>query len=286
MKVINHDPAHTPAHGDVIAGMPNAVYHRHPSINNSGLSLMARSPAHYRYGPARQQTRAMVIGNALHSAILEPEIFSRDFVNAGTSDRRASEYKQAVKVIGDADRVLTGPEHDNIAVAVAAVWASASSRRVIETAELREASVFATDPVTGVMVRIRPDLWGDGIMTDVKKTQDARAPAFERAIMNYRYHVQAALYADAWEWATGEKVREFRFLAIEEQPPHAVKIYRIDDTALAEGRRMYREALDLYARCLERDEWPAYDCSEPELIGLPSWLVAQIENDMEVQIDE
>lgn len=287
-NVIQYNPEHDPASGDIITGMPIQIYHAHEnSISNSGLSLIARSPAHYRYGPPRTPSRAQVIGQALHSCLLEPELFEREYINAGTPNRTASEYKQAVNQIGDPSRVLTQPEHDNIRMAVESVWAQSGPRALLESDDHRELSVFATDPETGVMVRIRPDIIaGGGVLIDLKKTQDARAPAFERAIMNYRYHVQAALYMDAWRWASGDSTLSWQFLAVEEQPPHAAKIYELDDTALAEGRKLYREALDQYAHCLERDEWPAYPCDEPELIGLPSWRVAQIEDEMEVNIDE
>lgn len=288
MRIIDYHPDMIPRPGDIIAGMPNSVYHASDGISKSGLDLVARSPAHYRYGPPRAASRAMEIGSAMHSALLEPEMFARDYVNSGATDRRSTEYKQALKSLGDADRVLTQGEHDQIAGAVAALWAQDGPRLLLNSATFREMSVFATDPETGMMVRARPDIvcLFSAVMADLKSTQDARVPAFERAIMNYRYHVQAAYYMDVWEWATGERIEEFDILAVESAPPHAAKIYRMDDTAIAEGRRSYREALNIYARCFERDDWPGYENDAPELIGLPDWLVAQIENNMEVSIDE
>lgn len=287
MRIIDYHPDMIPQPGDIITGMPNAIYHASVGISKSGLDLVARSPAHYRYGPPRTASRTMELGSAMHSALLEPDLFAREYVNSGAADRRASEYKQAVKSIGDTGRVLTQSEHDQIAGAVAALWAQEGPRLLLNSATHRELSVYATDPETGVSVRVRPDIvcQRSGVMADLKSTQDARAPAFERSIMNYRYHVQAAFYMDVWEWATGDRINEFLILAVESAPPHAAKIYRVDDTAIAEGRRCYREALNAYADCLIRDEWPGYENDAPELIGLPDWLVAQIENEMEVITD-
>jgi len=144
----------------------------------------------------------------------------------------------------------------------------------------RELSLFTVDPVTGVKVRVRYDLLSGGEAVDVKSTQDARPAEFAKSIFNYSYHMQAALYCDAWEWENGWDLDAFRFIAIETEMPHAAMAYLLDWTALEEGRRMYREALNMYAACERSGEWPAYHCEADELIGLPQWRVAQIENEL------
>ena len=58
-----------------VTDMPADVYHAHDSISNTGLKLMMRSPAHYKYQERKESTRAMVLGSALHMACLEPDIF-------------------------------------------------------------------------------------------------------------------------------------------------------------------------------------------------------------------
>ena len=257
----------------IITDMSNADYHAHDSISKSGLDLIARSPAHFRYQEKREPTRAMVIGSALHAAVLEPELFASQYMLLrNVSDRRASEYKQAVAVHG-ADFVLTGSEADYVAGMQETVRSHAYAGRVLSEPGRAELSVITTDPVTGIAVRCRFDwLTNAGLALDLKTTVDARADAFSRSVANYRYHVQAAFYSDVWSWETGETLHGFEFLAVEKSMPHALAVYRLDDEALAEGRRLYREALNLYADCLERDEWPAYG-SDPQWLCLPSWAV-------------
>ena len=46
--------------------LSNAEYHAHPAISKSGLDLMSRSPAHYRYRAASKPSRTMEIGTAIH----------------------------------------------------------------------------------------------------------------------------------------------------------------------------------------------------------------------------
>lgn len=266
----------------ITESMSNNAYHAAEGISKSGLALILRSPAHFRYPEPKEPTRAMVIGSALHAAILEPELFASQYMLLkDVKDRRASEYKQAVAVHG-ADFVLTGKEADYVAGMQESVRCHPYARQALLQPGRAELSVSSKDPVTGVVVRIRPDWLPDsGPMLDLKTTLDARYDAVSRSVVNYTYHMQQAFYQDVWEWETGEK-RPFEFLFIEKAMPHACKTYRLDEEAIQEGRRMYRQALNLYAECLERDEWPAYD-AEPEYMSLPTWA---IDTDIDTEEEE
>lgn len=265
-----------------IANMPNSVYHSHTEgISSSGLKTVLRSPAHYRFRSEAKTSRAMEMGTAIHTALLEPELFKRDYVLLkDVADRRASEYKQAVKVHGS-ELVLTAPESDKIAGMQEAVLSNSAMAARINGQGWRELSLFVTCPDTGVLVRVRFDLLlADGTIVDLKKTQDARPDAFSRAIDNYGYDLSAALYVDALSWVTGEQ-HTFEFAVVEEEMPHGHKLYRPCDTTLAEGRRKYREALALFAECDKTGVWHNLACDDVEVISLPSYRLAQIENELE-----
>ena len=263
--------------------LTNEQYHDHDSISKSGLDLVARSPAHYRYAEQREPTRAMVIGSAVHAAILEPEVFASQYMLLrDVKDRRASEYKQAVSVHG-ADFVLTGTEADYVSGIQESVQQHTKLRSLLAADGRAELSVITKDPITGVAVRCRFDwLTHAGVPVDLKTTLDARPDAFSRSVSNYRYHVQAAFYCDVWELETGEKLDRMVFAALEKAMPHAVQLYMLDDEAMAVGRKLYREALNVYADCLESGHWPAYG-EDVQLLNLPPWAV---EYEDEEQDDE
>lgn len=264
-----------------IADMPNEVYHSYPEgVSSSGLKDVLRSPAHYFFREQSEPSRAMEIGTAIHTALLEPERFKTDYVLLKeVKDRRASEYKEAVKVHGS-ELVLTGKEADNVAGMQEAVLANPLMSSRLNGKGWRELSLFVRDPETQVLVRVRFDLLlEDGTIVDVKKTQDARPDAFSRAIDNYGYDLSAALYADALEWATGEPAT-FEFAAVEEKLPHGHKLYQPCTTTLQEGRRKYKEALGVFAECTSSGVWPSLPCEAPEIISLPSYRMAQIENEL------
>lgn len=284
MKVIEYTPGMTIEAGMLVTGMPNDIYHSWPgSISKSGLDLVLRSPAHYLYAARREPTRAMEIGTAIHTALLEPERFKNEYVLLKeVKDRRQPEYKAAVAVHGS-ERVLVSSEVDDVVGMAEAVYANPLASKWLKKDGMRELTVFANDPETGVLVRCRFDiLTDDGHAVDLKKSIDARPDAFSRAVDNYAYHMQDAFYSDVFEWATGFPLESFRFLVIEPSLPHASMVYRLDETARREGRRMYREALDIYADCVFHGHWPSYQSTDDEVISLPAWRLNQIENEMEV----
>jgi exodeoxyribonuclease VIII len=271
MKIIDYSEL-TPelaAQGCMVLNMPNDAYHSYAGISKSGLDLVARSPAHYAYRSPNEPTRAMVIGSATHAAILEPEVFAKQYMLLrDVTDRRTSAYKQAVEQFG-ADNVLTGTEADSVTGMQAALQLNHAAKFRLDAFGWCEVACFATDPVTGVLVKCKFDkLTLDYLGVDLKTTQDLRD--FGKSVANYRYHVQAAFYADVFEWATGEQLKGFEFLAVEKDAPNASRIFVLDTPSFDYGRKLYRQALDIYAECLRNDEWPM-PAGDVEYITLPYW---------------
>lgn len=287
-------PDDTPAANDdrprfepgIYTDISNSDYHASHGISNSGLSRIAQSPAHFKYPKAKSSTRAMEIGSAIHCAILEPERYIQDYRVVECDARTSSLYKAACKD-RDSSLVLTMAEADNVNGMQESAYRNMSAASLLlDTLASRELSVYAKDPETGLLVKCRFDLLTkDLIALDLKKTQDARADAFSRSIFNYWYHRQAAFYSDVLFWATGERLKAWKFLAMEEQSPYACKVYQLDEEAMEIGRVEYRMALDTYAECVESGEWPAYGGDE-EVISLPGWAFSKFEDQLEVEFGD
>jgi exodeoxyribonuclease VIII len=255
--------------------LSNAEYHAHLAISKSGLDLMSRSPAHYRFRAPRKPSRAMELGTAIHTAILEPDRFAAEYMLlSGVDDRRSSVYKEATKQYGT-ERVLTGAEADQVAGMQESVAGNRHAQNMLRHADARtELSIITTDPVTGVPVKCRFDLLVGNRALDLKSTADARPDAFCKSIANYRYHVQAAFYTDVFHWETGDNLAAFGFFAVESDMPHANAIYVLDDDSLEFGRKLYRRDLDLYAECLNSGNWPALSL-DPQILSLPAWAMKE-----------
>lgn len=257
-----------------ITGMPNELYHAHgDSISNSGLKLISRSPAHYKYQPEREPTRNLVIGSALHMAVLEPHAYEKTYINSFASDRRAKCYKDLAEAYGE-EFVLTADEGNKIESIADSLWDK--YKDLLSLPGNNELSGFSADPETGVMCRHRFDkLTDSGIGIDLKTTIDARPDAFSRSIYSYGYHMQAAFYADQYDWITGGMLTDFIFLVVESSAPYACKSYRINGESLEIGRDIYRKCLNEYAQCRESGIWSAYEDHGIEEISIPSWAIMQ-----------
>lgn len=261
-----------------IEGMPDSVYHSLPGISNSGLSMVARSPAHYAFRAQREPSRAMAIGSAFHAALLEPERFAVEWqIVRDVNDRRKAEYKDAAKVYGG-EKTLTDREGNSVEVMASSVASNKEAREILNAKGYAELSAFAIDPETKAPIRARYDwITADGRVLDVKKTQDCRERAFQNSVYSYRYHCQEAMYSHVYELITGVQLESFSFLAIEEQPPCANIVWTLDALAKDIGRKEYRSALDAYALCAGNGEWPAYPESSG-LLSLPEWVLMQYDD--------
>ena len=264
--------------------LSNEDYHRSTPIGSTGLKRILQSPAHFRYPKKFDSTRAKETGTAIHCAIWEPERFLTDYRIVECDARTSALYKAACKDMPK-DRVFTSAEFENIKGMQAGAMRNTKTRQLIEMPGRCELSLFTVHPGTGVAVKCRYDKLSDsGMPIDLKKTQVSSRDAFSRSVHAYGYHISAAFYMDCWEWQYGEKLDVMRWLAVEEQSPHVAMRYRPDPDALMIGRAMYTEALEIYAKCLDRDEWPGYD--DEEELPLPSWAVGQFEEGLEVNIDD
>jgi exodeoxyribonuclease VIII len=76
----------------VYSDISNESYHSGPGISKSGLDLIHRSPLHFRHAYAadndnRPDTKAYFIGREIHSLVLEPELFYREYALAFSRDQ-------------------------------------------------------------------------------------------------------------------------------------------------------------------------------------------------------
>lgn len=140
-----------------------------------------------------------------------------------------------------------------------------------------EKSYFWTDKATGLKLKIRPD-WlilddhGNILgIVDVKSAREASKDRFARAIDQYGYDIQAAMYSDAISAAVGYEV-PFYFAASEKDGPCAVACYKASQSMIITGRRKMKAALMLIQDSIRTGRWDSYQPNgEIEEIDLPRY---------------
>lgn len=251
-------------------GMANADYHSGPGVSKSQLDRVSQAPALLewsRNAPNDESSTAAKQGTALHSLLLEPHLFERDYVVAPEFDARTKAGKEARANFAAAHAgrvILTADEWDALRYQRDSVMAHPEARALLGIkGGHAEASAYWEDPDTGLLCRCRPDWWPvPELIVDIKTTDDASKRAFSYSIRDYRYHVQDSFYTDGVTAATGCQVEDFVFLVVgkkRELGRYPVRVYRLDDESRKMGRWLYRNDLETVADCQRTGEWPGVE---------------------------
>jgi len=276
--------------GYILKHISNEEYHASTAISKSGLDLIAKSPAHYHAEKInedpelkRERTKSLDIGTAFHLLALEPESFDANI--AVDADKyptkkecgRTIEEQRAEFAAANAGKVIIRESDldSKLRKMADSIRNHPAARYLLQGKGMVEASIFCKDTIHGVNCRVRPDwLREDGLIIDLKTTKDASASGFDKAIWNYRYHVQAAFYMDMYEVVTGKRSPGFVLIPVENTAPflagEPVLIEEGDDW-LNIGRRAYLENIETYARCLETGKWPGYGEKVRKSMPMP-WM--------------
>lgn len=270
-----------PARQGLILGMSNADYHAHPALSCSKLKDFMVCPANY-YGlhldpdmPAREETVGQRAGTLLHTLVLEPETFDQRYAIGPDCTRAAKAWKEWEESLLQEVAAIKRDEHD------AARRQAASLRRHTEVADLltsgyAEASVFWTDPETGLECRCRPDwlheLEEGWIVLDIK-TGPANPGEFSRQCARMAYDVQEAFYTPGIEIATGKPVLAFLFGVVETTIPYLSSCPMLDDDSRESARRKVRRAMGKFAECHNNNHWPGYE--GVETVRLPAYAIEE-----------
>lgn len=257
--------------------MTESAYRADPRPSITQLAkLDSMPPAHARVAWARPATPAMLLGTAVHTAILEPHAFSDRYARMIDGvDRRTTAGKQKwAAFVGDCgEREVLSQDDWDTAQAIAANVQRCDAAKFLRLCGAIEVPLFAD--IAGVACKGRPDAVGTkgagtGILVEVKTTSGlATAEEFERAIDRWSYGFQAAGYSMLAE-ACGTPVRHVIYVVCETSPPFGVGVFRLLDPVVEWYRPRVEQAASLYATCARLNEWPGHPSGVQE-IGLPRW---------------
>jgi len=261
--------------GSKTIDISNRLYHADKScVSSSALKELLRSPAHYHAylsGERSTETPAMLFGTAVHTRLLEPDVYATEYVVSPFTDRRSKESKE-FELANASRQIITQEQADLLERISDSVSSHKTANHLIKSG-LKEQTIIWQDRETGIWLKIRPDCLSieEGICLDVKKTQDATPDAFGRTCVNYDYDVQAALYLMGLREVM-ERDFDFAFLAVEERPPCGCALYAAPLEMLHRGTIRVRKALYALAECRETGEWPSYQPhGNYDLLSWPSW---------------
>lgn len=260
--------------------IPNADYHAGPGISKSILDLAHKAPAlvewNRRAPRDEQAVGATDLGDAFHALLLEPERFHSDFIVAPAVDRRTKAGKEEYAEFLDAARgrkVLDADDARKLGLMRESALAHPFARRLLEAEGDVEASIYWTDPDTGLLCRCRPDkrVTAHRILLDVKTCADVAR--FATSVEEYRYHVQDAFYSEGEARCFGEPPAAFLFLVVStslDAGRYPTRLFALTPSEREAGRTAWRKDLDTIAECERTGIWPGI-----ETISRPAWAAAR-----------
>lgn len=258
-------------------------YHSGPGISRSSLMEFMKSPYHYWYKQKNpeirepveiiRKTNALEFGNAFHAMILEPEKFKHDYsvmpkVNRATKLGKM-EYEKFKKE-NEHKLIICSESYKELEAMQKAVWSNSDAAGLIP-GSLFEQSLYWTDPDSQMLCKVRPDIWQNGFVADLKTCASASPRDFQQAIYKYGYHIQCGMIHEAIFHVTGQRMHDFIFIAVEKEAPYAVAVYKLDEPSLQHGIKQFKDIILNISRCTAENNWPCYPT---ELISIPSWALS------------
>ena len=246
-----------------------------PSLTQSiAKTLLERSPAHARLEhprlappkdgadeEAEKYVAAQAIGNAAHSILIGrgKDLAEANFDNFRT--KAAQEFRALNEAAG---RTVVLSKHleqaSNIVTA---------TRQQLDAIGWRTA--FREGHGEIVIAWQEGDLWlrsmldwldDRGDVYDLKTTGLSVAPhVVGRMAAEAGWDIQAAMHERGLNWTSGadrKARRNYRFVAVENEPPYALTAIELSETWLTMGRKKLNIAVSMWAQCMATNTWPAY----------------------------
>ena len=231
-------------------------------LSKSRLDLIHKAPCLYKAKyidgtlKSSEDSPALIMGKALHCRILEPQEFGKRYTIAPQIDKRTKEGKELWNqflIQTEGLTVLTREQDYQIEAMTKSIFDHPAAALLLGKDGKSEIMVEWQDsslvPCRGIVDR----LTDDGLIIDIKTTDDASPKGFARSCHKYRYHVQAAFYWDGVPNSQG-----FFFIAVEKSEPYLVGVYYLTNEDLQRGRDEYKNDIATFIECVKRDEWPGY----------------------------
>jgi len=252
-------------------------YRAAPGCNYSTLKHMATSPMHYRHALENPpgENPAMLLGRATHTAVFEPERFQLEYA-VWSASRRTNAYKEfAEECQAQGRSVLTDGEYSDVLAIRDSVRGIPVVARLLEKGRA-ETSLFWRNPETGVECKGRLDwIAAEKAILDLKTTMSIDESWFASQTWKMRYFHQAAMYREGYAVSsTRGTILPFGIIAVERKPPHACRLFWLDEDSMEMAHEEYVSWLERVRDCTETGVWPGPEPSETQLKA-PGWVAGR-----------
>jgi hypothetical protein len=289
--------------------MKNGIYHNYPKpdyyaphtgdrsimrVSKSMLTNFVPNPAAWLLAPEREYTRAMKFGNLVDCMALTPQSFETEYsilpefypCTPTKKDLRTEKpWNAAANFCKDLQEEieLAGKQAVKTNDWMEARKAVENLKAFRPYAELMEgahtqSAMFGdlidegiATPAKSLLDILPTHAKWKHCIADMKTTAEMSEQHFAKTVNKFGYHRQAAIYLDLHNAITGEDRDTFYIVWVHSKAPYEVAMRPISASAIAEGRRWYRNALRIWNECVTTGVFPSPwdDITKP--IDLPAF---------------
>jgi hypothetical protein len=231
-------------------------------ITNSMLGKLKESPQtlkEYLDSGVGISSTALIMGDALHKGILEPDkykhnlvIWNEDMFPVKGKTLRTKENKVWLAQLQEMNiekQLIHTKDFNTVESMIASIKGKPNAIKYLEDAVYEQISIAE---INGVGMKSKGDiLRNDEWLIDIKTTSDIRQDAFVDSCKKYGYYRQAAMYLEMFD------KKRFGFLVVEKKAPYKVAFYEVTEESIQQGRE------ELYVLL---EEYKHYFRNEPQKI--------------------
>jgi hypothetical protein len=270
----------------------NREYHSHAALSKSKLAQIGKTPAYFRWYMDNPQppTSDLIIGQAFHKLLLEPETFNNEFAILPELNRRTKAGKEEydcflIEIAAQGKSAITLDDYNTICGMRDSIKANKYATALISNGTA-EHSFYWTDELTKIECKCRPDYFrgiNDRIyITDLKSCRSAAPDDIPREIVKYSYDLQSGMYTTGVSevMQIPKENIDFIFIFVEKTAPYLINIVQADEFILQRGYEIFREYLGVYADCTTKGNWYGYNgfSGQPNMVSLPAYLLKDLQN--------
>lgn len=242
----------------------NKTYHADRNyLSSSLLKTINKSLAQYHREyilgekPEMKPSAALEEGSLAHTLILEPHMFSSDYIKYPGFDKREKDYAKFKAAIPTSDKrtIISAAQLSKVKAWVQSYKLHPTASSYIEGG-IPEQTICAL--LNDVPIKVRFDSINveQGFIADVKTTRDPGGLEFFKACAlsdMYSYHLSAALYLAVAEQFYG-KPFDFYFIVLSKQDV-TCEVYKLSAATRAIGKSLVNKALEKYKQALATGVW-------------------------------
>ena len=273
----------------------NDEYHGSFGTSSTQIKkLIDRTPAHleHSWSQVNEATKNMMLGTAVHTLVLEPDLFEQEVAIEPVLNKRTNAGKEAYAEflqLNEGKAIITVAQLDQALAMAASVMAHPNASLLLSSG-VAESSIYwwyktmDNDEIDAgekykEMLKVRPDFICSDypVVLDLKSAQDASYSGFARAIHNFGYHVSAAMYLEGVNQCQPllKELRhiaytKFVFVVVESEAPYLTAVYELSADDLQLGKTIYRNCLRTLRDARETQSFPGYP-EEIRIIELPAY---------------